>query len=180
MVTSKRTPRQKKKRRGSRSLRLPLGPEEKNAKDRRRQIQARSTRKPLRDVSNGGFKSSVRNPVIQKSTADTQQQDPFTICGDGASRDPLDRLLLVHSDLSVLIHQIDELVVQALEQKVRNKKEIESFAHLLNKMQTSLKVHIANIFSTLLTFPLCIILTFFIDFPNTAMDSKIPEISFNQ
>ncbi|CAH1422694.1 unnamed protein product [Lactuca virosa] len=101
--------------------------------------KARSTRKPLRDVSNGGFKSSVRNPVIQKSTADTQQQDPVTICGDGASRDPLDRLLLVHSDLSVLIHQIDELVVQALEQKVRNKKEIESFAHLLNKMQTSLK-----------------------------------------
>lgn len=44
--------------------------------------------------------------------------------------------------------QIDELVVQALEQKVRNKKEIESFAHLLNNMQTSLKVHIANIFST--------------------------------
>ncbi|KAL7606461.1 hypothetical protein Lser_V15G18025 [Lactuca serriola] len=101
--------------------------------------KARSTRKPLRDVSNGGFKSSIRNPVIQKPNPDTQQQDPVTICGDGASRDPLDRLLLVHSDLSVLIHQIDELVVQALEQKVRNKKEIESFAHLLNNMQTSLK-----------------------------------------
>ncbi|CAI9281080.1 unnamed protein product [Lactuca saligna] len=44
--------------------------------------------------------------------------------------------LLNDSNLHV---QIDELVVQALEQKVRNKKEIESFAHLLNNMQTSLK-----------------------------------------
>lgn len=104
----------------------------------------RSKRKPLRDVSNGGFKPSVSNTVMKKSNPHTQQQDPVTTCGAGECRDPLDRLLLVHSDLSVLIHQIDQLVVQALEQKVSNKKEIESFANVLNQMQTSLKPWISR------------------------------------
>ncbi|KVI05953.1 uncharacterized protein LOC112510193 [Cynara cardunculus var. scolymus] len=102
--------------------------------------RSRSKRKPLRDVSNGGFKPSHGNSVLKKPNPDTKQQDPVTTCGG----DPLDRLLLVHSDLSALIHQIDELVVQALEQKVRNKKEIESFAQVLYEMQTSLKPWISR------------------------------------
>ncbi|KAJ9568432.1 hypothetical protein OSB04_004398 [Centaurea solstitialis] len=98
--------------------------------------RSKSKRKPLRDVSNGGFKPSCANSVLKKSNLDAakQQQQQVPVTGE-----PLDRLLLVHSDLSVLIHQIDELVVQALEQKVTNKKEIESFAQVLSDMQTSLK-----------------------------------------
>lgn len=36
--------------------------------------------------------------------------------------------------------QIDELVVQALENKVRNENEVESFANVLHEMQNTLKV----------------------------------------
>lgn len=39
--------------------------------------------------------------------------------------------------------QIDQLVVQAVELKM-NSKEIESFAHVLQDMQTSLKVNLTN------------------------------------
>lgn len=39
--------------------------------------------------------------------------------------------------------QIDELVVQAVELKM-NPKEIESFAHVLRDMQTSLKVDLTD------------------------------------
>lgn len=63
--------------------------------------KSRSRRKPLRDVSNGGFRHPPVNSIINKS-------NPATTCagGGGVSGDPMDRLLLVHSDLSVLIHQV--------------------------------------------------------------------------
>ncbi|KAI3786131.1 hypothetical protein L1987_45262 [Smallanthus sonchifolius] len=105
--------------------------------------KSRAKRKPLRDVSNGALKLSVTHSVMKKFNPQPQQQEPATTCGGGGggggSADPLDRLLLVHSDLSSLIHKIDELVVQALEKKVSNEKEIESFAHVLQEMQNSLK-----------------------------------------
>ncbi|KAL9999927.1 hypothetical protein Hdeb2414_s0453g00897051 [Helianthus debilis subsp. tardiflorus] len=91
--------------------------------------KSRMKRKPLRDVSNA---TAFKRPVTTHSVM--KKQESVTTSGD-----PLDRLLLVHSDLSVLIHQIDELVVQALEKKVRNEKEIESFSQVLHEMQNSLK-----------------------------------------
>ncbi|KAA8540351.1 hypothetical protein F0562_024730 [Nyssa sinensis] len=90
-------------------------------------FKAKSSRKPLRDVSNG-----VNPPKSVKKKA-TEKEDRV---GDDAQ----DRILLV---LSALIHQIDELVAQALKLKVtseKGRKEIDSFAHVLSEMQTSLKV----------------------------------------
>ncbi|KAK1434163.1 hypothetical protein QVD17_11081 [Tagetes erecta] len=94
--------------------------------------KSRAKRKPLRDVSNAGVKRTVTNSIINKHTQ--QQQQPVATYSD-----PLDRLLLAHSDLSILIRQIDELVVQALENKVRNENEIEAFASVLLEMQNRLK-----------------------------------------
>ncbi|PNX81117.1 hypothetical protein L195_g037132, partial [Trifolium pratense] len=52
-------------------------------------------------------------------------------------------LTRLHSDLSSLLYQIDELVVKALEvnKSVRKegKREIESFSNLLSEMLSSLK-----------------------------------------
>ncbi|KAI3727279.1 hypothetical protein L1987_67092 [Smallanthus sonchifolius] len=104
--------------------------------------KSRAKRKPLRDVSNGGLKLSVTHSVMKRFNPQPQQQESATTCGGGGgvgSGNQLDRLLLAHSDLSSLIHKIDELVVQALEKKVRNEKEIESFTHVLHEMQNSLK-----------------------------------------
>ncbi|KAL6972752.1 hypothetical protein U1Q18_026925 [Sarracenia purpurea var. burkii] len=57
------------------------------------EIKAKSTRKPLRDVSNGTRSSkSMKNKAPD---IDCQVED-----------DAIDRLLLVHSDLSSLIHQV--------------------------------------------------------------------------
>ncbi|KAI7734330.1 hypothetical protein M8C21_017035 [Ambrosia artemisiifolia] len=102
--------------------------------------KSRLKRKPLRDVSNanGSKRSLTTTHSLMKKLNPQQQQQSVTTCSDN-NPNPLDRLLLVHSDLSVLIHQIDELVVQALEKKVRNEKEIESFANVLHEMQNSLK-----------------------------------------
>ncbi|KAK9066211.1 hypothetical protein SSX86_013532 [Deinandra increscens subsp. villosa] len=102
--------------------------------------KSRTKRKPLRDVSNGGSKFTIANQVLKKLNPHTQQQEAaVTTCGDGRCSDPLDRLLLAHSDLSALINQIDKLIVEALEKKVRNEKEIESFTHVLHEMQNLLK-----------------------------------------
>ncbi|KAI6671870.1 hypothetical protein NL676_006755 [Syzygium grande] len=56
--------------------------------------------------------------------------------------DSLDRLLLVQSDLSGVVHQIDELVAQAFklkEMSKQGKKEVESLALFLSEMLSSLK-----------------------------------------
>ncbi|XP_076907294.1 uncharacterized protein LOC143563690 [Bidens hawaiensis] len=97
--------------------------------------KSRAKRKPLRDVSNGEFKRPVTNSIMNnkfKLNPNPQIQQPVP-------SDSLDRLLLVHSDLSGLINQIDELVAKALKKEVRNEKEIESFAQVLYEMQSSLK-----------------------------------------
>ncbi|KAF8407100.1 hypothetical protein HHK36_006225 [Tetracentron sinense] len=91
--------------------------------------KAKSARKPLMDISNGGKSSK---PVKKKISENEGQVES----------DPLDRLLLVHSDLSTVIHQIDELVVQAFQLNLTSKKgrkEIESFTNVLSDMCSSLK-----------------------------------------
>ncbi|XP_071712202.1 uncharacterized protein [Rutidosis leptorrhynchoides] len=101
--------------------------------------KCKSRRKPLRDVSN---KVSLTTAINKSNSLITQQQQRSVItCGGGGGGcgDPFDRLFLVHSDLLTLIHQIDELVVQAVEQKVKNTKEIECFTDVLKEMHTSLK-----------------------------------------
>ncbi|KAH0910507.1 hypothetical protein HID58_033828 [Brassica napus] len=52
----------------------------------------------------------------------------------------LDLLYLVHSDISSLLHQIDELVVKATKLKTLSKQEVESFRSVLSHMHSSLKV----------------------------------------
>ncbi|PSR96885.1 UDP-N-acetylglucosamine pyrophosphorylase [Actinidia chinensis var. chinensis] len=94
-----------------------------------KEIKAKSTRKPLKDVSNG-IRSSKS---VKKKAPDNDDQ---------GEDDALDRLLLAHADLASLIHQIDEIVVQALKAKVTSKngsKEIKSFTQVLSEIQSSLK-----------------------------------------
>ncbi|KAK9131091.1 hypothetical protein Sjap_011578 [Stephania japonica] len=94
-------------------------------------IKIKTARKPLKTITNNnnGTKSSKR-PVQEKSKSDENDDNI------------LDRLLLAHSDLSSLVRQIDELIVEALKGKVTSKegkKEIKSFTSVLNDMHTSLK-----------------------------------------
>ncbi|KAK6125137.1 hypothetical protein DH2020_041103 [Rehmannia glutinosa] len=93
-------------------------------------MRSKSTRKPLRDVSNA--KIGIKSANISKKTS----KDDGGQTGD----DSLDRLLLVQSDLSSILRQIDELVVQALQlTSNKGRKEIKQFADVLSDMQTSLK-----------------------------------------
>ncbi|XP_047306982.1 uncharacterized protein LOC124910393 [Impatiens glandulifera] len=98
-----------------------------------------STRKPLREVYNG-VKSS--KSVKIKKLPDVSEQR-------ATQKDAsLDRLLLVHSDLSSLLRQTDELVVQALKLDLNSRNglnELESFTQLLSSIQTSLKPWVPRI-----------------------------------
>ncbi|XP_052180956.1 uncharacterized protein LOC127794104 isoform X2 [Diospyros lotus] len=92
------------------------------------EMRSKSTRRPLRDVSNG-----VRPSKSVKNKA------PSDNANDSAL---FDRLLLIHSNLSSLVHQIDGFVVEALKVKVTNRKarhEIESFTQVLSEVESSLK-----------------------------------------
>lgn len=101
----------------------------KNTAAKKSKLRSRSTRKPLRDVSNGRI--SVSSGGLKK------------ISGEGGGEkgsDSFDRILLVHSDISSLLRQIDELVVQAFQTKSNEGwKEIKEFANMLSDMQTTLK-----------------------------------------
>ncbi|KAL5822716.1 hypothetical protein ACOSQ4_020616 [Xanthoceras sorbifolium] len=101
----------------------------------RNETKPKSVRKPLRDLSNnnnngaGKFSKSLN----QKEKCSKEASD------DGGA---LDRLLLAQSDLSALLQQIDELVVQAFKVKATTKegtKEIESFTRVLSEMLSTLK-----------------------------------------
>ncbi|KAI3945299.1 hypothetical protein MKX01_035060 [Papaver californicum] len=104
------------------------------------------TRKPLLDISNGGggglnIKS---NQTLKKKISSQQEEEIVVRIEDDDDDDDkiLDRLLLTHSELSNLIHQIDELVVQAFKVKLKSRKgrkEVESFTHVLSDMHSSLK-----------------------------------------
>ncbi|KAL6496995.1 hypothetical protein OROGR_028924 [Orobanche gracilis] len=102
----------------------------KNTDGAKSKLRSKSTRKPLRDVSNAKISVNTAN-VLKKNSVDD---------GGQTGGDSLDLLLLVQSDLSSLVRQIDELVVQALQltdNKGRN--EIKRFADVLSDMRTSLQ-----------------------------------------
>ncbi|ESR40115.1 hypothetical protein CICLE_v10027417mg [Citrus x clementina] len=106
----------------------------------RTEVKPKSVRKPLRDLpnnNNGGGRLSKSANLKKKSRSDRQIEDEAL---DDDST--LDRLLLVQSDLSSLLQQIDELVVQALKVKTMSKqgrKEVEAFTSVLSEMLSTLK-----------------------------------------
>ncbi|KAL6134526.1 hypothetical protein ACLB2K_066757 [Fragaria x ananassa] len=109
----------------------------------RNEENPRPVRKALREVSNshgggGGGRSSIFATTAKKKDKETErprvehkEEDPNDVA--------LDHLLLVQSDLSSLINQIDQLVVEAFKCKAGASKEVESFAHFLSEMHSSLK-----------------------------------------
>ncbi|GAV61258.1 hypothetical protein CFOL_v3_04786 [Cephalotus follicularis] len=110
-------------------------------------IKEKSVRKGLKELSNnenenknnGGGKypkSAMKMKKIDKYEAKIEKVI------EEHNDDSLDHLLLVHSDLSSLIRQIDELIVLALKHKTISKqgqKDIETFTDDLSKALSSLK-----------------------------------------
>ncbi|XP_021857643.2 uncharacterized protein [Spinacia oleracea] len=97
-------------------------------------------RKPLRDVSNGGVKSLKSSKKKTRLKMSEELSHPQIQQTNNA--DPLDRLLLVHSDISSLLRQIDELVFQAVKVDTTDKEritEIKSFTAVLSEIHSSLK-----------------------------------------
>ncbi|KAL8138691.1 hypothetical protein V2J09_004692 [Rumex salicifolius] len=103
----------------------------------------KSARKPFRDISNRRFGSSKST---RKNKARSDKDDP------NGSGDTMDRLLLVHSDVSNLFRQIDELVVQVVkveETDKQGRKEIESLTCVLSEMLSSLKPWVPKLQKTI-------------------------------
>ncbi|KAK8618808.1 hypothetical protein V6N13_132787 [Hibiscus sabdariffa] len=102
---------------------------------RRNESRAKSVRKPLRDLTNNESRRSFSKSEIP--TKKTIPKDSHNNQNDSS----LDRLLLLHSDLSSFLRQIDELVVQAFKLKAteQGRKEIESFTNAISDMLSSLK-----------------------------------------
>ncbi|XP_019454746.1 PREDICTED: uncharacterized protein LOC109355919 isoform X2 [Lupinus angustifolius] len=101
-------------------------------------MKAKSGRMPLRDISKI---NNINNNVIDSNNKKKKNTNNQTTTLDVEDYS-VDRLLLVHSDLSTILHQIDELVVEAVKLKNVNKdgrKEIESFSDVLSNMLSSLK-----------------------------------------
>ncbi|XP_011038576.1 PREDICTED: uncharacterized protein LOC105135412 isoform X1 [Populus euphratica] len=104
-----------------------------------------SVRKPLKDLpnDNGRFLKSVNPKKISMPAKEIgDKQSVVRVQQQQQDDDCLDRLLLVHSDLSSLTRQIDELVAQAFKLKATSKEgrqEIESFIHVVSNMLSSLK-----------------------------------------
>lgn len=66
-------------------------------------LKLKSTRKPLREVVNGVKMASLNQPTLNKNnTRINKNQNEEERDGN----ESLDRLLLIHSDLSSLIHQV--------------------------------------------------------------------------
>ncbi|XP_054781424.1 uncharacterized protein LOC129288722 [Prosopis cineraria] len=105
----------------------------------RNEMNEKSERKPLRNVTNKhgwrSLKSENVKMVCQKQKEETAKEEK-------EDNDVLDRILLVQSDISSILHQIDELVAQAFRLKTTSRegrKEIESFSYVLSDMLSSLK-----------------------------------------
>ncbi|XP_019057260.1 PREDICTED: uncharacterized protein LOC104806335 [Tarenaya hassleriana] len=83
--------------------------------------------------------STATHNVVRGRANESRRTEEECDDGDGCS---LDLLFLVHSDLSTVLRQIDELVVQATNLRTVSKHgtaEIESFRCVLSDMLTSLK-----------------------------------------
>ncbi|KAK2654641.1 hypothetical protein Ddye_014497 [Dipteronia dyeriana] len=107
----------------------------------RNETKPKSVRKPLRELSNNNNNNNNNNNGAGKLSKSVNVKKK---CSEEASDDDcaLDRLLLVQSDLSALLQQIDELVVQAFKMKVTTRqgsREFESFARVLSDMLSTLK-----------------------------------------
>ncbi|XP_022724240.1 uncharacterized protein LOC111280951 [Durio zibethinus] len=100
---------------------------------RRTDSKAKSVRRPLSDLSNNNStRSFSKSEIPRKKMPDKHNYQ---------SHASLDRLLLLQSDLSSLLRQIDELVAQAFKLKAteHGTKEIESFTNVIFEMLSSLK-----------------------------------------
>ncbi|KZV26620.1 hypothetical protein F511_08144 [Dorcoceras hygrometricum] len=96
----------------------------------RAKMRSISMRKPLRDISNA---RTTKKPANFPKKTDQESEE---LTEDRS----LDHLFLVQSDISTLVRQIDELVVQALQlTSKKGMKEIKQFEDFLSEMQTSLK-----------------------------------------
>ncbi|GAB4842300.1 hypothetical protein Ancab_012270 [Ancistrocladus abbreviatus] len=102
----------------------------------RNDCKGKSSRKPLREVTNHCRTNPSQSPKNEKpSKTETESID-------GVDGDVIHHLLSVHSHISAALHQIDDLVTQAVEVRATNKngmKEIESFAYVLSEILSSLK-----------------------------------------
>ncbi|XP_062087570.1 uncharacterized protein LOC133794365 [Humulus lupulus] len=117
----------------------------------RSEAKTKTVRKALRDVSNnygvsnyGGRRCSkiMTNTATKKFMEKEQMPARVQEVEKDDNDDALDRLLLVKTDLSALVNQIDELVVQAVKFKSKGeegRKEVESFARVLSEIVSSLK-----------------------------------------
>ncbi|GAB2222279.1 hypothetical protein Droror1_Dr00013487 [Drosera rotundifolia] len=104
--------------------------------------EAKSTKKPLRDLSNNHLNRSKTVTKTKKKKAPRQQEE-VVVKDEG-----MDRLLSVHSDLSKTLRQVDEVVVQAFKEKTSSKqaaKEIKSFASFLSDVLSSLQPWVPRI-----------------------------------
>ncbi|XWS11995.1 hypothetical protein CRYUN_Cryun37aG0052500 [Craigia yunnanensis] len=100
---------------------------------RRTESKAKSGRRPLRDLSNNNStRSFSKSEIPKKKMLDKDNNQNHA---------SLDRLLLLQSDLSSLLRQIDELVAKAFKLKAteHGTKEIESFTNVISEMLSSLK-----------------------------------------
>ncbi|XVF74502.1 hypothetical protein PTKIN_Ptkin13bG0115600 [Pterospermum kingtungense] len=104
---------------------------------RRTESKAKSVRRPLRDLSNNN-NNSLRS--FSKSEIPNKKM-PHKHTTTHHNHASLDRLLLLQSDLSSLLRQIEELVAQAFKLKAteHGTKEIESLINVISEMLSSLK-----------------------------------------
>ncbi|XP_074282288.1 uncharacterized protein LOC141606847 [Silene latifolia] len=104
-------------------------------------------RNPLRDVTNSAINAPSKKPhllklnnkkhftSLKKRKLHQEEEEEMSFNGD-----PLHRLLLLHSDVSSLLRQIDEVVVEAVKVKMDDEKskEINSFTNVLSDVKSSL------------------------------------------
>ncbi|XP_024022451.1 uncharacterized protein LOC21408943 [Morus notabilis] len=114
------------------------------------EVKSKSVRRPLRDLANniGGGRSS--RPVTTATKRFTQKEKIYRPTAqedddeeeEEEEEEENEELLLIQSDLSYIIGKFDELVVKASKLKLPSKaarEELESFAHDLSEMRSSLK-----------------------------------------
>ncbi|XP_009598698.1 uncharacterized protein [Nicotiana tomentosiformis] len=106
-----------------------------------------TTRKPLRDVSNATMVKPLGTSFKTKKIHGRENDAVEQVVGE--VNVIIDRLLLIRSDFSSVINQIDEVVQVLKLGGKKNGREIESFAHVLCEMQASLKPWVPKFQKTL-------------------------------